>query len=211
VDLGVVALTGDRRDATTSAGSLAGAIRRHVERLTRALDAHAQAADGHRQVSVDVRPLAPSEAGQDAAWVVENDDPGRTRRFTLRQMLQEVYSLTYLHALSLVYADGEAGGPRIAGLSAFDDLLAEVLLDRKAVSKVGKLIATQLRAIPDHRGTRVSFVEPPVAPGTGEPTVLRKRRDLVQSYRDKIVGGVILEVTQRRLRTASATLESVPL
>ena len=48
--------------------------------------------------------------------------------------------------------------------------------------------------------------EPLVAMAEAAP--LRKRRDLVQSYRDKIVGGVILEVAHRRLHSSAVTVEA---
>lgn len=220
VNLGIVKLGADASGSASSVNTTTEAVSSQVNTLTSAVDHHVQTADSLRQVEVNTSTTstAVSETEQTTTRTLENINRSRVLNFTYRQMSQEYYTLTYLNDVSFVFTNGYPNSKKTGTLSSMQNLLSELLVDAKAVEEVSNRIYEHLCNIPDHTGTRVSFIEQvteksancinPKASPT-EVRYVRKRQDLVQAYKDKSVKGIILDVTHRILRTPAVIVDAL--
>lgn len=213
-------LGGEMRSEDTGEVTLSEALSEQVNTLDRAVSHHVQTADTQRQIEIntDVSTTQVSESEQTVTRTLENINRSRVLNFVFRQLLQEYVTLTYLHDVSLVYSNNYDTRRRTGTLSSMDNLLRAVLIDANAVEKVRNDIYVHLCNVPDYTGTRVSFIEQVsekhancIEPKKGEKpiTYVRKRHGLKQSYNDKTVDGIILNVKSRVLRTHALIVDAV--
>jgi hypothetical protein len=179
-----------------------------------------QTADTQRQIQIntDVTSTAVTETETTTTRTLENMNRSRVLNFVFRQLLQEYYTLTYLNDVSLLYSNGYDTSVKTGTLSSMGNLLRSVLIDAKTVDSVRNDIYVHLCNIADYTGTRVSFIEKVterhgncIEPSQQDRPVsyVRKRKDLAQSYEDKTVNGIILDVTQRVLRTPAVIIDAL--
>lgn len=220
VNLGIVKLGADASGSASSVNTTTEAISSQVNSLSSAVDHHTQTADSLRQVEINTSTTSTeiSETEQTTTRTLENINRSRVLNFVYRQMAQEFYTLTYLNDVSFIYSNGYPNSKKTGTLSSLDNLLREVLGDEKDVAEVRNKIYEHLCNIPDHTGTRVSFIEqvteqsancidPKASPTT--VSYVRKRQDLVQAYKDKTVKGIILNVAHRILRTPAVVVDAL--
>lgn len=204
----------------TGAVTLTEAVSEQVNTLNSAVSHHVQTADTQRQIEIntDVSSTEVSETEKTITRTLENINRSRVLNFVFRQLLQEYFTLTYLDNVSLLYSNGYDTSRKTGTLSSMDNLLHAVLTDAKAVEQVRDDIHLHLCNIPDFTGARVSFIEQVtekhtncIEPEKGEKPVthVRKRRDLKQSYKDKTVDGIILNVAHHVLRTPAVIVDAV--
>jgi hypothetical protein len=213
-------LGGGTESETSGSVTLSEAVSEQVNTLGRAVEHHVQTADTQRQIEIntDVSSTEVSETEQTVTRTLENINRSRVLNFVFRQLLQEYFTLTYLYDVSLAYTNGYDTSRRTAPLTSLDGLLRAVLVDAKAVDKVRDDIHVHLCNIPDHTGTRVSFIEQVVekhanciSPGKGDKSItyVRKRLNLKQSHQDKTVDGIILSTKNTILRTHALIVDAV--
>ena len=220
VNLGIVKLGADASGSASSVNTTTEAISSQVNTLESAVDHHVQTADSLRQVEINTSTTSTeiSETEKTTTRTLENINRSRVLNFVHRQMVQEYYTLTYLNDVTFVYSNGYPNSKKTGTLSSIDNLLSEVLANENAVAEVRNRIYEHLCNIPDHTGTRTSFIEQVteksancIDPKASPTTVayVRKRQDLVQSYKDKSVSGIILNVAHRILRTPAVIVDAV--
>lgn len=220
VNLGIVKLGGEAGGEASSVNTTTEAVTTQMEMLNSAVSHHVQTADTQRQIEIntDVTSTDTTETETTTTRTLENINRSRVLNVTFRQLLQGFYTLTYLDNVSFLYTNGFDTSRRTGTLGSLDNFLAAVLADREAIEAVRSEIYVQLCGIPDHTGTRVPFIERVeekaancIEPGVGGRTVtyVRKRRDLKQSYQDKVVHGIILDVTERVLRTPAVIVDAL--
>lgn len=220
VNLGIVKLGADASGSASSVNTATEAVSSQVNSLTSAVDHHVQTADSQREMEINTSTTSTeiSETEQTTTRTLENINRSRVLNFVHRQMVQEYYTLTYLNDVSFIYSNGFPNSKKTGTLSSLDNLLTEVLKDEKAVAEVRNKIYEHLCNIPDHTGTRTSFIEqvtqesancidPKASPTT--VSYVRKRQDLVQAYNDTTVKGIILDVTHRILRTPAVVVDAM--
>ncbi|MFO0997500.1 MAG: hypothetical protein U1F33_12535 [Alphaproteobacteria bacterium] len=220
IDLGIVKLGEDIGGEASSVNTSTEAVSQQVSTLNNAVDHHVQTADTQRQIQIDtdVTSTAISETETTTTRTLENINRSRVLNFVFRQLLQEYFTLTYLDDVSLMYSNGYDTSRKTGSLSSMGALLKSVLIDAKTVESVRNDIYVHLCNIVDYTGTRVSFIEKAVErqvncidPSQPERPVayVRKRKDLAQSYGDKTVNGIILDVTHRVMRTPAVIVEAL--
>ena len=220
INLGIVKLGGDAGGEASSVNTSTEAVSQQVSTLNNAVDHHVQTADTQRQIQIntDVTSTAVTETETTTTRTLENMNRSRVLNFVFRQLLQEYYTLTYLNDVSLIYSNGYDTSIKTGTLSSMGNLLRSVLIDAKTVESVRNDIYVHLCNIADYTGTRVSFIEKVterhancIEPSQQEKpvTYVRKRKDLEQSYNDKTVNGIILNVTQRVLRTPAVIIDAL--
>ena len=221
INLGIVNLGGEaggeasRSTPRTEAVCAAGIDPQQRRQPSRADRRHA--APGRDQHRRDLD--RDSETETTTTRTLENINRSRVLNFVFRQLLQEYYTITYLDDVSLVYSNGydtsrKRRDPRIARqLPAFG-----ARRRRTGVAVGAQHIYVELCNLTDYTGTRVSFIEKVtekhgncIEPEEGQAAsqLRRKRRDLKQTYRDKTVNGIILNVTHRVLRTPSVIVDAL--
>lgn len=220
VNLGIVKLGGSGGAEASSVNTTTEAVSQQVNTLNSAVSHHVQTADTQRQVEIntDVTETSVTETETTTTRVLENINKSRVLNFVFRQLLQEYYTITYLDDVSLVYSNGYDTSRKTGTLSSMENLLRAVLADPKAVDQVRTDIYRHLCNVPDYTGTRTSFIEKVtekhtncIAPDQGDVAVsyVRKRRTLQQTYQDRTVNGIILDVTHRILRTPSVIIDAL--
>ncbi len=220
INLGIVKIGGEASGEASTVNTTTEAVSAQVSTLNSAVSHHVQTADTQRQVEVstDLTETSISETETITTRNLENINRSRVLNFVFRQLLQEYFTLTYLDQVSLVYSNGYDNSRKTGTLSSMDNLLRAVLVDKAAIEQVRSDIYVHLCNIPDHTGTRTSFIEQVTEKHANciEPekdrkpiTYVRKRKGLVQSYRDKSVEGIILNVTHRVLRTPALIVDAV--
>lgn len=220
INLGIVKLGGDAGADASSVNTTTEAVSNQVDTLNSAVSHHVQTADTQRQIEIntDVTTTEISETEVTTTRTLENINRSRVLNSVFRQLLQDYFTITYLENVSFLFTNGYDTSRKTGTLASLDNFLASVLDSREAIEAVRNEIYVQLCGIPDHTGTKVRFIEKVVEkatnciePGQGEREVsyVRKRRDLKQSYLDKTVDGVILDVTHRVLRTPSVIVDAV--
>ena len=220
INLGIVKIGGEASGEASTVNTTTEAVSAQVSTLNSAVSHHVQTADTQRQVEVstDLTETSISETETITTRNLENINRSRVLNFVFRQLLQEYFTLTYLDQVSLVYSNGYDNSRKTGTLSSMDNLLRAVLVDKAAIEQVRSDIYVHLCKIPDHTGTRTSFIEQVTEKHANciEPekdrkpiTYVRKRKGLVQSYRDKSVEGIILNVTHRVLRTPALIVDAV--
>ena len=220
INLGIVKLGADVSGSVSSVNTTTEAVSSQVNTLNSAVNHHVQTADTQRQIEIntDVTSTETTENTTTTTRTLENLNRSRVLNFVGRQLLQEFYTLTYLDDVSLYYSNGYPESKKTGTLSSLENLLKSVLVSEQAVKQVENQIYVQLCGIPDSTGTKVGFIEKVtekatncINPGAGEKNVsyVRKRKDLVQKYKDKTVNGIILDVTHRVLRTPSVIIDAL--
>ena len=220
INLGIVKLGGEASGEASTVNTTTEAVSAQVSTLNSAVSHHVQTADTQRQVEIntDVTETAISETEVTTTRTLENVNRSRVLNFAFRQLLQKYTTITYLDQVSLVYSNGYDNSRKTGTLSSMENLLRAVLADQKAVDSVRSDIYVHLCNIPDYTGTRTSFIEKVVEkhsnciePDKGDKpvTYVRKRRNLQQSYDDKVVDGIILNVTDRVLRTPAVIVDAL--
>lgn len=103
-------------------------------------------------------------------------------------------------------------------LAQLPEMLKDILVDDAAVSQVKNQIYSYLCSIYDYEGNPTSFIEKVeeqlgncIDPQFPAQTMyyVRKRKGLSQTYRDKTVDGIILDVTHRVMRTPSLVTDAL--
>lgn len=220
VNLGIVKIGGEAGAEASSVNTTTEAVSQQVNTLNNAVSHHVQTADTQRQVEVstDVTQTEISETETTTTRTLENINKGHVLNFVVRQLLQAFETITYLDNVTLAYSNGFDNSRKTGTLSSMDNLLRAVLKDAKAVEQVRNDIYVHLCNIPDHTGTRVSFIEQVVEEHGNcinkdqEPKkvrYVRKRRDLKQEFNGIVVDGIILNTTQRVLRTPAVIMDAV--
>ena len=219
VNLGIVKIGGEASGELSSVNTMTEAVSAQVDTLNSAVSHHVQSSDTQRQIDIATSETSTSttETETTTTRVLENINKSRVLNFAFRQLLQEYYTLTYLDNVSLVYSNGFDNSRKTGTLSSMDNLLRAVLADEKAVDQVRSDIFIHLCNIPDVTGTRTSFIEKVTekqancieGKGGREVSYVRKRKDLVQTYKDKSVHGIILNVTHRVLRTPAVIVDAL--
>lgn len=220
VNLGIVKIGGEAGAEASSVNTTTEAVSQQVSTLNNAVSHHVQTADTQRQVeiSTDVTETQISETETTTTRTLENINKSRVLNFVVRQLLQAFETITYLDNVTLVYSNGFDNSRKTGTLSSMDNLLLAVLKDAKAVEQVRNDIYVHLCNIPDHTGTRVSFIEQVTEKhgncinkdqGPKNVTYVRKRHDLKQEFNGKVIDGIILDVTERVLRTPAVIMDAV--
>jgi len=220
VNLGIVKLGGDTKGSASSVNTTTEAVSTQIDTLVGSVDHHVQTADTQRQIEVntDTTSTAISETEETTTRVLENLNRSRVLNFVFRQLLQEYYTVTYLNDVSFMYSNGYPDRNKTATLSSLTSFLKRVLVDEEAVKDVKNKIYELLCNVPDYEGNQVSFIErveqqsvncinPPEEPTKDH--VVRKRKGLEQTYRDKSFPGIVLNVTHRIVRTPSVIVDAL--
>jgi hypothetical protein len=210
---------GEASASASSVNTTSQSLTQQVDTLNNAVSHHVQTADTQRQVEIntDVTSTAVSETEQTTTRTLENINKSRVLNFVFRQLLQEYFTITYLDEVTFVYSNGYDTSRRTGTLGSLDNFLQSVLADKEQVAAVRSMIYVELCNLTDYTGTKVSFIEQVTEQHancierTGEKKVsyVRKRRDLKQTYKDKTVNGIILNVTHRVLRTPAVIVDAL--
>lgn len=220
VNLGIVNLGADVGGGASSVNTTEEAVENQVSTLESAVDHHVQTVDTKRQVEVNTETTTTSTSGteQTTTRTLENINRGRVLNFVFRQLLQEYFTITYLHDVTFIFDNGFPHKRRSATISSIGNLLQKVMKNKQVAEMAENRIYERLCNIPDYTGTQVSFIEKvdveakncihPDA-GGGKYSYVKKRSDLSQTYREKSVNGIILGVKHRIMRTPSVVVDAV--
>ena len=147
---------------------------------------------------------------------LENPNKSRVLNFVFRQLLQDYFTLTYLDDVTIYFSNGLPNSERTVKLPQLDTLLYEMLNTEADVADVRKTILTYLCSIYDYQGVRTTFAEKVTEnlvdlSGVAQQTLTfyRKNKTLSQTYLEKTVKGIVLNVTHRTLRTPSLIVEAL--
>jgi hypothetical protein len=220
VNLGIVKIGGEAGAEASSVNTTTEAVSQQINTLNNAVSHHTQTADTQRQVEVstDVTETEISETEKTVTRTLENVNKSCVLNFVVRQLLQRFDTITYLDNVTFAYSNGFDNSRKTGTLSSLDNLLRSVLKDANAVKKVQNDIYMHLCNIPDHTGTRLSFVEEVVEEHGNcinkdqrpkKVRYVRKRQDLVQEVNGKRIHGVVLNVTERVMRTPAVIMDAV--
>ena len=220
INLGIVKLGGEAGAEASSVNTTTEAVSQQVSTLNNAVSQHTQTADTQRQVEVstDVTETSISETETTITRTLENINKSCVLNFVVRQLLQAFETITYLDNVTFVYSNGFDTSRKTGTLSSLDNLLRSVLNSKEAFAKVQNDIYMHLCNIPDYTGTRTSFIEEVVEDhgncinkdqGPKKVRYVRKRMGLKQEHNGKIIDGIILNVTQRVMRTPAVIMDAV--
>ncbi len=220
VNMLIWSVGGETTASASSVNTTSQSLGQQVSTLNNAVSHHVQTADTQRQVEIntDVTSTAISETEQTTTRTLENINRSRVLNFVFRQLLQEYFTITYLDDVTFVYSNGFDTSRRTGTLDSLDNFLRSVLLGPEHVEAVRNMIYVELCNLTDYTGTRVSFIEKVTEKHVNciepkstdkEVTYVRKRRDLKQTYLDKTVHGIILDVTHRILRTPAVIVDAL--
>lgn len=220
VNLGIVKIGGEAGAEASSVNTTTEAVSQQINTLNNAVSHHTQTADTQRQVEVstDVTETEISETEKTVTRTLENINKSCVLNFVVRQLLQRFDTITYLDNVTFVYSNGFDNSRKTGTLSSLDNLLRTVLKDTDAVKKVQNDIYTHLCNIPDHTGTRMSFIEAVVEEhgncinkdqGPKKVRYVRKRQDLVQEVNGKLIRGIVLDVSERVMRTPAVIMDAL--
>ncbi|MCB0515695.1 MAG: hypothetical protein R2798_03800 [Chitinophagales bacterium] len=200
--------------------SLNETMAEQVSNLVNATNSHVSQSNSVREVEVNTNTTTTSisETEQTVTRVLENINKSRVLNFVFRQLLQEYFTITYLDDVHIVYTNGYPESQIVSSLANIDELLEQVVPDQDSRTKISNSIYSYLCNIVDYTGTKVSFIEKvdedmgncidPSAE-TIKHSYVRKRKDLLQEYNGKTVHGIILDVTNRILRTPSVMVDAL--
>lgn len=204
----------------TEGSTLNSSLQTQVGNLVNSVSHHVSKSDSLRQIEVNTESSYTriTETEETIVRELENINKSRVLNFVFRQLLQEYISITYLHDVSFVYYNGFPESQRTVKLAQLPAMLKEILVGEEEVNQVKNEIYTYLCNIFDYEGTATSFIEkieeslgncidPDFPPITNY--YVRKRKDLSQSYRNKSVNGIILDVTHRIIRTPSLVTDAL--
>lgn len=190
----------------------------NVKKLNSAMDKHVSKSSAVREVEVNTEMTTTVETGEETmiTRTLENINKSRVLNFVFRQLLQEYFTITYLEDVSLVFTNGYPESTFTAKLDGIEGFLASVISDEVHMLKVRDEILNELSSVYDYEGNRVRFVEKVTQNivdindnNVGQQHYYRKKKDLSQTYRDKTVPGIILDVQHRMLRTDSVIVDAL--
>lgn len=203
----------------TETTSINSAVQTQMGILTGSTSHHVSKSDSLRQIEINSETSTTSinETEETITRELENINKSRVLNFVFRQLLQEFISITHLVDVSFVYYGGSQNKKscRFAGLN---DMLDSILIDSQAVDDVKKMIYTQLCSIKDYQGNPVSLIEKVTEELNNcidplpQPEIIeyvRVKKDLEQTYENWKVQGIILDVSQRILRTPSLVVDAL--
>jgi hypothetical protein len=221
LDLGIFSIGGGGGGGSSSAESTTvnNAIQTQVNMLTGSASHHVAKSDSLRQIEINSETTSNSVSEYEETIVreLENINKSRVLNFVFRQLLQEFVSITHLVDVSFIYYGGieNRKSCRFAGLN---ELLENVLVDSATVEKVKNMIYTQLCSIKDYKGNTTSLIEKVTEELNNcinplpEPEIIeyvRVKKDLEQVHENRKVQGIILDVTNRILRTPSLVVDAL--
>ncbi|WP_410881319.1 hypothetical protein [Myroides sp. DW712] len=203
----------------SSTSTISNAIQTQVNMLSSATSHHVSKSDSLRQIEINTETTSSSLSEYEETTVreLENINKSRVLNFVFRQLLQEYISITHLVDVSFVYYGG-LGNRKSCRMMGLDELLEEVLKDKETVEKTKQMIYTQLCSIQNHENKTVSLIEKVtekmsncIDPNFEGETVeyVKVRKDLEQTYKDKKVQGIILNTSERILRTPSLIVDAL--
>ncbi len=219
-DVGIADAGGEASASASSVNTTSQSLTQQVDTLNNAVSHHVQTADTQRQVEIntDVTSTEVSETEQTTTRTLENINKSRVLNFVFRQLLQEFFTITYLDDVTFLYSNGYDNSIKAGTLGSLDNFLGAVLDGDENIRAVRSMIYMELCNLTDYTGTKVSFIEKVtethancIEPKTGDKEVsyVRKRRGLKQTYKDKTVNGIILDVKHRVLRTPSVIVDAM--
>lgn len=221
LDLGIFQIGGGGGGGGTSTTtqSLNTAIATQVGILVNSTSSHINQTDALRQIEINTETETTNISETETLTVrqLENINQSRVLNFAFRQLLQEYFSITYLDDVSIIYTNGYPESRKSCKLSALDDFLSVLFPNAATQQAVRNQILSYLCSITDYTGTRVSFIEKITEEignciDPGQPVIqnsyIRKRKDLAQTYRDKTVPGIIMDVTHRITRTPTLVVDA---
>lgn len=220
LNLGVLKIGGGGGggSSSTTSNSVNSALQTQVGMLVGSTSHHVAKSDSLRQIEInsETSTTSISEYEETITRELENINKSRVLNFVFRQLLQEFFSITYVNDVSFIFYGGTEN-IKSCRLATLDDLLNEVL-NEDAVENVKDMIYKQLCNIKDYEGNSQSIIEKVtetlnncINPSSTPETVeyVRVKKDLSQTYKDREVKGVILDVTHRILRTPSLIVDSL--
>ena len=198
--------------------SINSAIETQVNSLTKAVSHQVNKTDALRKIDVNSETSQKSTESTEETIVRQLENPNKSRvlNFVFRQLLQDYFTLTYLDDVTIYFDNGLPNSERTVKLPQLDTLLYEMLADIEVIDDVRKTILTYLCSIYDYQGVRTPFVEK-VSENLVDldnklqqtRTFYRKNKDLSQTYLEKTVKSIVLNVTHRTLRTPSLIVEAL--
>lgn len=211
---------GGGQGSNTEGSTFNSSVQTQVSNLVGSVSHHVSKADSMRQIEVNSESssLRINENEETIVRELENINKSRVLNFVFRQLLQEYFSLTYLHDVSFVYYNGFPESKRTVKLAQLPELLREILVDENAVNQVKNQVYSYLCSIYNYEGVPSSFIEKVeeklgncINPEIPAQTTyyVRKRKGLTQMYNDKSVDGIILDVTHRVMRTPSLIVDAL--
>lgn len=219
VDIGVSAGGGFSNSNTFSS-----AVEMAVSTLVGSTSTQVSKADSLRQVEINTETtsISASEREESIVRILENINKSRVLNFVFRQLLQEYFTITYLEDVAITYSTGYKEDYKSVNLAGLEGLLNQVIPNQDDRIKVLGLIINRLSNIVDYTGTKHSFIEcveeelssdlecsclPPIP--AEKTCYLRKKKGLSQTYKDKTVDGIILNVTHRIVRTPALVVDAL--
>lgn len=211
---------GGGQGSKTKGSTFNSSMQTQVSNLVGSVSHHVSKSDSMRQIEVNSESssLRTNENEETTVRELENINKSRVLNFVFRQLLQEYFSITYLHDVSFVYYNGFPESKRTVKLAQLPELLGEILVDENAVNEIENQIYSYLCSIFDYQGVPSSFIEKveeklgncinPEIPAQITHYV-RKRKALKQVYNEKSVEGIILDVTHRVIRTPSLVVDAL--
>ena len=228
--------TGSAKVSGGYKGSASSAREQAARNVSKATQKHATRASNKRDVKVEQSSETRVETGEETGSEreIHNVNVRNTLNFVFRQMNQEYVSLLHMTDVQVGYSNGLPGGERVVPLAQLDELLADVVSDRRAGSatsdpalgaqrraEIRRVILAQLDLVLDHLGNPVSFVEERVLRNARDEEVGRylrttPERPAIYEYEDGqggkttlTVTGIILVVSKNVLRTDSIIVDAV--
>ena len=190
----------------------------NMKQLNRAMDRHVAESSAVREVTVNTESTQTIETGEETqvTRVLENINKSRVLNFVFRQLLQEYFTVVYLDDVSILYSNGYPESKRVVKLDGLEGLLAEIIPDAANQTAIRDKILNELSSVYDYQGNRVRFVEKvsydivDINDNQVETQhYFRKKQGLSQTYRNKTVPGIILDVKHRMLRTDSVIVDAL--
>ncbi|HRQ55620.1 MAG TPA: hypothetical protein PL018_15290 [Ignavibacteriaceae bacterium] len=221
LNLGVFKIGGGGGGGGTSSETTTvnNAVETQVKMLTGATSHHVAKSDSLRQIEINSETSSTSinEYEETIVRELENINKSRVLNFVFRQLLQEFVSITHLVDVSFVFYGG-LENRKSARLANLHDFLDEVMRDREFVEMAKRMIYTQLCSIRDYEGNTVGLIEKVTEELNNcidplpEPEIIeyvRVKKGLSQVYEGRKVEGIILDVTNRILRTPSLVVDAL--
>ena len=152
---------GGGQGSNSEGSTFNSSMQTQVSNLVGSVSHHVSKADSMRQIEVNSESssLRISETEETVVRELENINKSRVLNFVFRQLLQEYFSITYLHDVSFVYYNDFPESKRTFKLDKLTEMLSEVLVDEDAVNEVKNQIYSYLCSIYDYEGNPISFIE----------------------------------------------------
>ena len=216
--LAKVNIGGSVNQTNAKTSSINSAIETQVNSLTKAVSHQVNKTDALRKIDVNSETSQKFTESTEETIVRQLENPNKSRvlNFVFRQLLQDYFTLTYLDDVTIYFSNGLPNSERTVKLPQLDSLLYEMLNTEADVTDVRKTILTYLCSIYDYQGVRTTFAEQVTEnlvdlSGAAQQTLTfyRKNKNLSQTYLEKTVKGIVLNVTHRTLRTPSLIVEAL--